>query len=272
MEMNYIIPPDFLDILFEGRNKEYGAYDLRKMYNHRLLMSLSATGLACLILTAIYFLGSKNNRAFRIVNPEDTGIKLSEMNLKEKNESPLHIPIQKPIQVQTVKFVSFRIIKDKLVNAKDQIPDLPEIEQARIGNFNQKGVIDASIPNPPAGDGTGVMPAPMKSEFEGEAFRKVEIESTYPGGEEAWKRYLLKNFHAPDEAINNGVQGTVLVEFIVDVTGNVSNVRAISGPEELRDEAVRVIRKSGNWTPAIQNGKEVKSYKCQPITVILQHE
>jgi protein TonB len=72
--------------------------------------------------------------------------------------------------------------------------------------------------------------------------------------------------------VNNEILGTVVVQFIVDKEGNVSDVSAISGPSEggLRDEAVRVIKKSGKWTPAVQNGRQVKSYKKQPIVFKLE--
>ena len=75
----------------------------------------------------------------------------------------------------------------------------------------------------------------------------------------------------PDDALNNQIQGTVLVQFIVDKTGHLSEVQAISGPDAggLRDEAVRVISKSGQWLPAIQNGAKVKSYKRQPVIFLL---
>jgi len=98
----------------------------------------------------------------------------------------------------------------------------------------------------------------------------VEIESDYPGGASAWQRYLNKNLRYPQEAIDGEIQGTVVVQFIVDKAGNVSDVDAISGPKELRDEAVRVIKKSGSWTPAVQNGRQVKSYKKQPIVFRLE--
>jgi protein TonB len=83
----------------------------------------------------------------------------------------------------------------------------------------------------------------------------------------AWLRFVSKNFHVPDEAINNNAAGTVIVQFVVDKEGNVSDVHAVEGPQELRAEAERVIKKSGKWTAAIQNGAKVNSYKRQPITV-----
>ncbi len=68
-----------------------------------------------------------------------------------------------------------------------------------------------------------------------------------------------------DEAVSAEIQGQVVVRFIVDKEGVVSSVEAVSGPPELRDAAVRVIKKSGAWTPAVQNGRKVKSYKSQPV-------
>lgn len=102
-------------------------------------------------------------------------------------------------------------------------------------------------------------------------FTKVEIESAYPGGIQAWMRFLGRTLHYPDFAVNSGIQGDVIVMFIVDKEGNVSNVRAVSGPRELREEAERVIRKSGRWTPAVQNGRQVKSYKNQPVRFRLEY-
>ena len=85
-------------------------------------------------------------------------------------------------------------------------------------------------------------------------------------------RYLGKSLKYPQEAIDNEVQGTIVVQFIVDKEGNVSDVEAVSGAQELRDEAIRVIKKSGKWTPAVQNGRQVKSYKKQPIVFKLETE
>jgi protein TonB len=99
------------------------------------------------------------------------------------------------------------------------------------------------------------------------SFAKVEFESDYPGGLSGWTRFLQANLHYPNKAMRKNIQGIVVVQFIVDKDGSVSNIEAISGPESggLREEAVRVIKISGNWKPAEQNGKKVKSYKKQPI-------
>ena len=118
----------------------------------------------------------------------------------------------------------------------------------------------------------GVVEAPKDNTDYDKTFTKVEIESDYPGGTAAWQRYLQKNLQYPDEAESNEIQGQVVVQFIVDKEGKVSDVEAISGPNELREEAVRVIKKSGTWTPAVQNGRKVKSYKRQPIVFRLESQ
>lgn len=103
-------------------------------------------------------------------------------------------------------------------------------------------------------------------------FTKVEIETAYPGGQIAWLQYLNRTFRYPQEAQKRSIQGTVVVEFIVDKEGRVSDVTAVSGPIEggLREEAVRVIQNSGIWVPAVANGHPVKSYKRQSISFKLE--
>ena len=137
------------------------------------------------------------------------------------------------------------------------------------------GAAATGIEGPPAGsvNGTGVVAAPPShTENDDTVFRSVEIESTYPGGPQAWIRFLVKNFHAPEQAISEMTDGKVVVQFIVDKDGNVSDVQAISGAEALQAEAVRVIKKSGKWQAAIQNGRKVNSYKKQPIIIELQDQ
>jgi N-acetylmuramoyl-L-alanine amidase len=95
--------------------------------------------------------------------------------------------------------------------------------------------------------------------------RKVEVEASYPGGEEGWKKYLLKTLTYPKEAEKNETQGQVIVEFVVNEDGSLTNVHAISGPKVLRSGSVKVVAESGKWVPALNNGLVVESYKKQPI-------
>ena len=277
MEANKILNADILDLIFEGRNKEYGAYELRKTYNKRLVFSMIAMAAVCILLFVGYFINSsiEANAPKKEIVVQD--VQLEEVKQEEKNEPPPPPPPPKPPdppKVEMAKFTPPKIVKDEEVKEDEKPPEVEKLEEVKIGTVNQEGVKDIGIVAPPVEDaGKGVVEAPKKVEEDWDkTFTKVEIESEYPGGAAAWTRYLLKTLRYPQEAQDNEIQGTVVVQFIVDKAGVVSNVEAISGPQELRDEAVRVIKKSGQWTPAVQNGRQVKSYKKQPIVFRLELE
>jgi TonB family protein len=102
-------------------------------------------------------------------------------------------------------------------------------------------------------------------------YSKVEIEADYPGGPAAWVQYLNKNVKYPQEAINNEIQGTVVVQFIVNIDGTVSDIKISKSDNKiLNEEVIRIIKNSGNWIPAMQHGKKVRSYKKQPIVFKLE--
>ena len=101
--------------------------------------------------------------------------------------------------------------------------------------------------------------------------KSIEIESEFKGGITAWGNYLSKNFRYPKTAIKKKIQGTVIIQFIVDKDGKVTDVLVVKSVEfSLDQEALRIIRRSPDWIPAEQNGKKVKSYKKQPIVFSLQ--
>jgi protein TonB len=276
MELNKILSADILDIIFDGRNKEYGAYELRKTYNQRLLKAIIGTAVVIALVFIIYFLsnlGGGNKKAALTVQD----VQLEEVKEEKKNEPPPPPPPKiEPPKVEMAKFTPPKIVKDNEVKEEEKPPEQEKLEDTKIGTVNQEGVKDEGITAPPVSDaGKGVVEAPKKVEEDyDKTFTKVEIESEYPGGSAAWLRYLNKNLRYPDEAVNNEIMGTVIVQFIVDKEGNVSDVQTVGGPENggLREEAIRVIKKSGRWTPAIQNGRQVKSYKKQPIVFKLESQ
>ena len=276
MDVNKIMNADILDLIFEGRNKEYGAYELRKTYNRRLTAALIGTAAICIFLFLFFFisnsLGNDKDKKQMVVKD----VQLEQVQEEKKNEPPPPPPPPKPEppKVEITKFTPPKIVKDEEVKEEEKPPEVEKLEETKIGTINQEGIKDEGIVAPPVSDeGKGVVEAPKKEEEDWDkTFTKVEIESEYPGGASAWQRYLNKSLRYPQEAIDAEIQGTVVVQFIVDKGGNVSDVEAISGPKELRDEAVRVIKKSGSWTPAVQNGRQVKSYKKQPIVFRLETE
>jgi len=274
MDSNKILSADILDIIFEGRNKEYGAYDLRKTYNKRLKKALLASAAFCGLLFGGYLLAnnlSSTNKKLMAI--ED--ISLVDLKTDEPKIEPPPIPPVKPPE-QRIEIKSFtppRIVNED-VKEDEKPPEMEELANTKIGNLNVDGDKDDGIVSPPiTDDGRGIIEAPKRNkEPEDSIFISVQIQSEYPGGPPAWQRYLNKNFRYPQTAMDNEIQGSVMVQFIVDKEGNVSNVEAVSGPEELREEAIRVIKKSGKWNPAVQNGRQVKSYKRQSVLFQLQNE
>ncbi|MDX1935742.1 MAG: TonB family protein [Flavihumibacter sp.] len=274
LDINKILSADVLDIIFDGRNKEYGAYQLRKTYNKRMGMALTAMASFCALLLISYVVSNNlkdTNKKALVVQD----VQLEEVKQEEKKNEPPPPPPppkQEPPKVEMAKFTPPKIVKDEEVKEDEKPPEVEKLEETKIGTVNQEGIKDEGLAAP-VDEGKGVVEQPKKDEEDyDKTFTKVEIESEYPGGANAWIRYLNKTLQYPQEAVDNEIQGQVVVQFIVDKEGNVSEVEAVSGPQELRAEAVRVIKKSGKWTPAVQNGRQVKSYKKQPITFRLETE
>ncbi len=275
MDMQKIPTSDLLDILFDNRNKAYGAYDLRKNYNRRLGKAIAATGAICLLLAGSYLLAGRPGK-IKIASPRIMDTMMLEPLPKNLTVLPPK-PMRAAPPVAMIQNTVPLIIRNDAV--KSEAPPPPTQDQldnaGAIGATTTPGQPGEGVPSPSTGNGHGKDVVSAQPEEKGsDDFGPVEIESTYKGGMAAWQRFLQKNFRVPEAAMtaDQPVTVTVMVRFIVDTAGNVSDAEALSGPDPLRQEAVRVIRKSGQWVPAIQNGRKVKSYKQQPITVVLQPE
>ena len=94
---------------------------------------------------------------------------------------------------------------------------------------------------------------------------KPEVESSFPDGIPGWQNFLNRNLRYPGNAVKHEIQGTVVLQFVVCTDGSVCDIEAISGPEELRESAIAALKKTPRWIPATQDGKNVRSYKKQPI-------
>ena len=278
MDINKILTADFLDILFEGRNKEYGAYELRKTYNKRITYALIGTVVICLLL----LLGS--------VIANSAGSKKSEIIVEDvnlanvKNDEPKHEtppppppPKQEPPKVEITKFTPPKIVKDEEVKKDEEIKEVTKLDDAKIGTINQEGEKDNGNVAPVEAKGTGTVEAPKEENWD-QTFTSVEIQADFPGGTAGWTKYLDRNLDAQVPTSNGAPPGkyTVIVTFIVDKNGNISDVTGApeSGGNDYGtvDEAVRVIKKGPKWSPCIQNGRQVKSYRKQRITFQVNEE
>jgi hypothetical protein len=111
--------------------------------------------------------------------------------------------------------------------------------------------------------------------YENTTFDKVDIEASFPGGDNKWRQYLERNANGQVAADNGAPKGTytVLVQFVVDKEGNISDVQSLTNHGYgMEEEGIRIIRKGPMWNPAIQNGRQVKAYRRQPITFRVDSE
>ncbi len=277
MDVNKILSADLLDIIFDGRNKEYGAYELRKSYNKRMMIALAVmAALSALIFISVLVADSVKDKKKVIANVED--VQLSEVK-EQRNEPPPPPPPPpppkppEPPKIEIAKFTPPKIVKDEEVKEEEKPPEIEKIEEAKIGTINQEGTKDIGIVAPPVeskGTADVVAPKVVEEDYD-KVFTKVENPAEFPGGQGEWTRYLQKNLRYPDNAIDNGTQGVVRVQFIVDREGNISEVQALNDPGDgLAEEAVRIIKKGPKWKPAEQNGRKVIYRHIQAITFRLE--
>jgi protein TonB len=270
MEANKILKADLLDILFDGRNKEYGAYDLRKTYNKRISIALIIT----VALMVILFVGSII--ADTLSSKDDVvEMKVKDLTLEaiQPNEPPPPPPppppkLPPPPPIATIQFTPPKVVKDEEVIKPP--PEIKQIEEAKVDVKTVEGTKDLGIVAPPVEDkGTQVVAAPVeKKEDEDKVFTKVEIEASFPGGPGAWTRYVSNAINRDIDEFTESDFGTCVVKFIVDKTGKVSQVEATTMKgTKLAEIAVNAIRKGPNWTPAQQNGRYVNAYRLQPVTL-----
>jgi periplasmic protein TonB len=280
MEGTKILQADVLDILFENRNKDYGAYNLRKTYNRRIITALLMTA----SLAAFLFIGSilansmeRNKKAaleFKVLTLEN----LPKDKDPEQNVPPPPPPPQKQVvqQVETIQFTKPEIVEDDQVKPEDMPPAMKDIEDARIDVFSQDGIKDQNLATPPViDDHKNIIEAPKPKEDPEKIFEKVEIEAEFQGGLGAWARYLQKNLNSNTPVDNGAAPGsyTVMVQFVVDKDGNISDVKALTNHGYgMEEEAIRAIKRGPQWISAIQNGRKVNAYRKQPITFVVAED
>lgn len=271
METAAILRADMLDIIFDGRNKNYGAYELRRNYRQRMTRALLITAGICIAIGGGAWLKSTfaktaNADLVKISDPVTiSNIKPIEEDIPEPPPPPPAPKVEVP-KIKTIAFTTPVLTKEETIEPP---PAQADMDQTRISNISQDGVKDMGlVVTPPSdGDGRGLIPAKPKDDIDyDKTFIKVEIDASYMGD---WKRFLERNLVGEVPIDNGATPGTytVLIQFIVDAGGNVSDIKPLTSfGHGMEQEAMRVIKKSGKWKPAIQNGKEVKAYRKQPIT------
>ena len=277
MEISKILSADLLDIIFDGRNKDYGAYNLRKTYPQRLMEALLITAAICVVSIGIPKLlslqSAKQNTQMYV---KDVSLEDLKQDQKKAEPPPPPPPKQEPPKVEITKFTPPKIVKDAEVKEEDEVKEVTKMEDTKIGSINQEGVKDdGMVAAPVESKGTGIVAAPKQDEDYDKIYTIVEIPAEFPGGTGAWQKFLERNLNR-DLPIQNGApvgKYVVTLSFLVDKTGVISDVRAENDPGYgTKEEAIKVIKKGPNWRPAVQNGRNVNYRHIQNIIFIVADE
>lgn len=272
-----LISSDWVDLVFEGRNKAYGAYRLRKSTTKRNILAMVAVVIllvvAFIILTVKNFVDEQRAKVAMTQVAELTNYDQPKKKAEVKQKKVEVEPERVVERVKSsIKFTAPVIKKDEEVKPDEELKTQDELMSTKtaIGSFDVKGNDDANGEILKAKE-VIAEPEPPKHEEENKVFDIVEQQPLFPGGPAALMKYLSENTKYPVVAQENGVQGRVTVQFVVEKDGSISDVHVLRGVDPSLDkEAVRVVKSMPRWTPGKQNGSAVRVKYQVPVTFRLQ--
>ena len=274
---------EWCDLVFEGKNKDFGAYVLRtgSTARHNKAMIYTLLGALLLVIGTIATVKVQEFIAERqIADAAEQEEVIVEMNNEEPEEEPEQQKLEQPKPevlpeevLNTVKVTELRIVEDEKVKKEDEIKtqdELKETETAFGQKDNEKGTEDRNVTRTLKEEVVVEKKTPVEEKKE-EIFKSVEQMPTFPGGDAALMKYLSSHINYPAMAQENGVQGRVVVQFVVTKTGKVGEVKVVrSVDKDLDREAVRVCKSLPNFVPGRQNGQPVNVWYTLPVTFKLQ--
>jgi protein TonB len=274
MNNETILKSDVLDILFDKRNKAYGAYNLRKFYNNRLIKSLAVMLTGVVVLSAFTFLPKKEKP---ILGIDNEGLMVHTIKLPEeplKKEKPKALPKnevkQQPVE-QRIFVNNIQITKAPTVDTINTL-----IDGIVISTLNVTVPSTGGSPTPVllvpvvTGDGVGIKPKPQPDLDVSKTFteNEVEVMPSYPGGMDTLRKFLVRNLENPRD-MEEGEVANVKVKFVVGSNGELQSfVTVQDGGNEFNREVMRVLKKMPNWVPGKSKGQNVSVFYTIPIKFI----
>jgi protein TonB len=259
---------EWLNLVFEGKNKEYGAFQLRLNSNRRHRTSI-------LIAFFLFVLGVCSPMLIKAIIPKAKEqnlevITLADLNLKQDQpqEQPKEIYVPPPPVRSQIKFTA-PIITSEEVPVEEQMKTQDELLDTKItiGATDVQGVdtLPPDISDLEKEAGQQIVDVEILS------YAVVEEQPLFPGGEAALLEYIGKNTRYPEEAIEAQVSGRVFVGFVISTKGKVTDVKLLRGVSPALDnEAVRVVKSMPDWTPGRQNGRPVRVAYQVPVNFTLR--
>lgn len=272
MKMTDILKADMLDIIFDNRNKDYGAYILRKYYHERLYKALAITFLFISLLSGYILL---HKAKIGLKNPFIEDVKTVSIKLPIKENVP-KTEQPKPRQPLPAKAVNSRIFTTliKLVDSTDKtVKPIRNIDSAAISNVNNEGHGNTKQIVKATGPGTGVDSTKKITTTlidKNKPLPAAEIMPSYPGGEAALIKFLQKNLSNPQELEADQVV-TVKIRFIVGYDGSLKGFETLEdGGTAFNNEVIRVLKKMPAWIPGKTAGENVSVYYSIPVKFVSQ--
>ena len=269
-----LISGAWTDLVFENRNQAYGAYVLRKSTGKRNVIAILAVILLAIACQIGLTLKNIADEAAAKRQAMQEAVELSALEQKkeakvERKEVVRQENVEKVVEKvkSSVKFPAPEIKKDNEVRPEDEMKSQDEIMSSKlsVGSFDVKGN-DEGGEVLKAKEVIATEPVKPKEE-ENKVFDVVEQMPSFPGGNAAMMNYLSQNIKYPVIAEENGIQGRVIVQFVVGKDGHISDVRvAKSVDPSLDKEAVRVVKGMPRWIPGKQNGQAVTVRYTLPVT------
>jgi protein TonB len=274
MDNTQLARASFDDIVFEGRNKAYGAYVLRRLYGSHVTRALLIAVAIFAIMVSFPLIARMLNKDE--VKKDDKMLKVNElMEAPPLDETkppppppPPEAPPPPPPKLSTIKFTPPVVKKDEEIKKIEEIPDQDELKEKVVATETVKGNTD----NPAdlsglEGEGNKV----VEEVVEQKVYTYVEQMPVFPGGQEALLKYIAQNIKYPALALRNQVEGKVFIAFVVGPDGQVSDVKVQKGiGAGCDEEAARVIKNLPKFAPGKQNGRAVSVSYTVPVTFAIR--
>ena len=273
--------PKWVDLVFAGKNQDYGAYKLRKGTSGRNIKAL-----VILIIAAALVGGFLAWKVIEQKNAEQQQAYMEAMQLaqlqkeakkqedkKQEQVKPKVEPKKEiPVARETQKFVAPVIKKDELVKESNQMKQMDQLDaKIAVGTETHEGAKDRTIEAVRNDIAVATPPPAPKEEVTQKVFDVVEVMPSFPGGQGALIQYLNSHVKYPVVAQENGIQGRVTISFVVERDGSITDVKvARSVDPSLDKEAARVVSSMPRWTPGKQNGSAVRVKYNVPVSFKLQ--
>ncbi len=271
-----IYDPQWLDMVFAGRNQAYGAYVIRKETSSRNIKSLGILFLAAAIAGGIiaYNVHQKQIEASRIYdNIVEVHMPMTVKKDEPKTVKPKPIKKEIPEVRQTQKFVAPIIKPDELVNEKNMLKQMDMIDaKVAVGTADVQGTNDRTAIAMKEEVAAVAPPAPVTNTVDlNKEYKIVEVMPSFPGGPSALMSYLASHVKYPVAAQEQGIQGRTTVSFVVERDGSITDVKTVRSSDPMLDrEAERVVKSMPRWTPGKQNGTAVRVRYNVPVSFRLQ--